>query len=239
MRLFQYWDAGNPPADVAACIQSVRDVNPDFQHQLFDRDAAAWFIGKRIGERQREAFLSLAVPAMQADYFRLCALWARGGIWVDADTIALEPLSTLLVEVDRGFLSMWNGRLQSSPLISREPLNAFFGASMELATRNVERRLEKTAYEVTGPQILNLIWCAIDPVGAHEVEHLRRHPDAPQSQEASQVAALYPGAREAFSRMSRLHDWQTYRWLQENEATGYKSTTNDWRRWRGSIYRSK
>ena len=117
MRLFQYWDSGDPPDDVAACIQSVRDLSPEFEHELFDRDQAAWFIGKRLGDRERAAFLSLAVPAMQGDYFRLCALWARGGLWVDADCRAVRPLRKLLVAAPTGFITMYARRLQNSLIL--------------------------------------------------------------------------------------------------------------------------
>jgi mannosyltransferase OCH1-like enzyme len=236
MKLFQYWDTGEPPDDVAACIRSVREMNPEFEYARFDRDSAAWFIGKRLGEREQAAFLALAVPAMQADYFRLCAVWAKGGVWVDADTRAIQPIRSLLDQIDQGLLSMWNGWLQTHVIISPEAHNPFLRATLELVTRNVERRLHHTAYHVTGPMALNLIWCAVDPAGDHAVEHLRRNPHARATTEAAEIAALHPGAADAIARTSRLHDWQTYQWLKEDETTAYKATPADWRNWQGAIY---
>ena len=235
MKLFQYWDTGDPPDDVAACIESFRVMNPEMQHRLFSRDGAAWFISKWLGRRERDAFEALAVPAMQADYFRLCAVWARGGVWVDADSIALKPMASLFGEAP-GFLSMWQGQLQSHVILSRQAANPFFGAALELATRHIEQRKEGKAVEVTGPHVLNLIWSEIDAEGWHEREHLRRCQCPLRSPDGAAVAALFPGAGEAFTGIAREHDWVTRQWAFEVEDAPYKQTVADWRRWRAPIY---
>ncbi len=176
---------------------------------------------------------------MQADYFRLCALWAKGGVWIDADSRALRPLGPFIRSVGEGFLSMWDGKLQNHVIVSRARHDPFLGAAVELSTRHIEQRLQRSAYYVTGPRVLNLIWTAIDPLGAHADGNLRRNPDAPRSAEARGVAALFPGALDAFSKFTRAHDWQTNQWIMEVEDAAYKSTTADWRSWKGSIYRNR
>ncbi len=236
MRIFQYWNTGDPPEDVSACIRSVRAANPDFEHQLFDRQSAAWFIGKRLGEREKNAFLALAVPAMQADYFRLCALWARGGVWIDADSRAQRPLGSLLAAAPGGYISMWNGRLQNHVIAAGQHHCPFLRASVELATRQIDRRLDGTAYHITGPRVLNLVWAVIDPEGRHEDPHLRRNSDVPRTEEAESVVALCPGAAEAFAKMERRHDFWTAQWLTEVEDAAYKATPQDWRKWSDDIY---
>ncbi len=234
MKLFQYWDTGEPPDDVAACIESARVKNPSLDHQLYDRDRAAWLIGRRLGPREREAFLSLAIPAMQADYFRLCALWAKGGVWSDADNQSLLPFRKLVAGA-HGYISMADNLLQTDVLFVRERGDPFLRACLELATRHIEARLEGDAYHVTGPWVVNLIWTAIDPDGLHENARLARDPGFAATSEAKAVAALYPGAGAAFARFERVHDHRTARWVQWIIA-GYKGTPRDWRRWPGPTY---
>ena len=43
MRLFQYWDTGAPPDDVAACVESFHALNPAMRPRPFDRNDAAWY----------------------------------------------------------------------------------------------------------------------------------------------------------------------------------------------------
>ena len=236
MKLFQYWDTGDPPDDVAACIESVRAINPEMDHQVFSRDDAAWFIGKRIGARHREAFLSLAVPAMQADYFRLCALWAKGGIYVDADTECTSRLKGLRNRFPGGFVTMWDRLLQNHFLMIPNLQNPFVGACLELATRHVEARQSDTAHNVTGPLVLNLIWSAVDSTGEHEDIHLSRDPAITPTPGALASTALFPGAAEALTAMTRRHELYAVKWFRRVENLAYKRTPLNWLNWDGSNY---
>ncbi len=235
MKLFQYWDTGDSPDDVAACIESFRVMNPDMQHRLFSRDDAAWFIKKHFGQRELKAFEACAVPAMQADYFRLCAVWARAGLWVDADFRCARPLVQLARQAPGGYLSMLENLLQNFVIFAPSPENHFVGACLELASRHVERRSDGDASDVTGPKVLNLVWTAVDPEGADADHHCARDRSFKTSREAIEAAAQFPGAAEAMARITRRHDIWTNKWL-ANTWLRYKATPLDWRRWEGSIY---
>src|SRR5665213_1522838 len=140
MRLFQYWDAREPPAEVAEWIEGFRTMNPDLKHRLYDRGSASWFIKKHLGEQERRAFDACAVPAMQADYFRLCAMVAKGGVWFDADCIAVRPLSTLIERVPSLLLVILDGGIINSTLIARARGNPFLSLCLKLSTRVIEER---------------------------------------------------------------------------------------------------
>jgi mannosyltransferase OCH1-like enzyme len=235
MKLFQYWDSGAPPPDVAEGIESVRELNPEFSHQLFDRDSAAWFIRKHVGERERDAFETLALPAAQADYFRFCALWVKGGVWVDADMCCLKPLSSLLADAPGGYMSMLANLLEMDILFVPGAQSPFFRSCLELVTHHIEARLDGTSWELTGPRVPNLIWAAVDPVGAHADPHLSRDPDFKTTAEARAVTERNPGAELAFANITRRHNIWTDQWLRVLYAA-YKATEIDWRKWRGPIY---
>lgn len=238
MKLFQYWDTGEPPDDVAECVQGVRDLNPQFAHRLFDRNTAVRFIDKHVGRRESDAFAALIMPAMQADYLRLCALWAKGGLWLDADMRCIRGFRSLLADAPDGYVSMLSNLLETDILFVRAPQSPFFRACLELATRHIEKRLDGQAYDVTGPRVLNLIWAAVDPAGAAEDSHLARDPSFLATPEAEAVAKLYPGAGEAFALMTRRHNIWSDLWAEVLHAA-YKTGPTDWRRWRGPIYRTQ
>jgi len=234
MKLFQYWDTGDPPDDVAASIESLRAMNPKMDHRLFDRDDAAWFIRKRFGDRQGRAFEACAVPAMQADYFRLAALTARGGVWADVDWQCVAPLDGLLVEAPRSLMLVLGNRLVTELIVAQRAGDAFMRACLELATRNVEDRLDLGVIELTGPGVPNAIWAAaggpkidVDPNLA-----IRWSPDAIASRARAVVDA---SVGEAMLAMTRRHVLWPGRWLR-GTALAYKEGARHWTNWRGSPY---
>ena len=238
MKVFQYWDTGEPPEDVAACIQSVRDLNPRFDHWFFDHARAARFIGDFVGHREAAAFASLAIPAMQADYFRLCALTAKGGWWIDADDLCRQPIRTLLREnpAAGAYASMRDNLLTNPVLFARTPGNPFFSACLELATRRIEARTEGRATDVTGGLVLNLVWAAADAEGAHEDPHRARDPAFETTEEARAVVSRHPGIETALSVLERRHQLWTEQALIGVRELSYKSTSRDWRHWPSEVY---
>lgn len=241
MRLFQYWDTGKPPEDVLACIQSVRELNRELEHQLFDNDRAAWFVGKRIGERERRAFEALAVPALQADYFRLCALWAKGGMWIDADLRCVASLAGLMERAPTRLMLFWEGHIENSLIMVRGPQDPFIGACMEFATRNIEARrfldLPPAAGvpAVAGPDLVNLIWMLVDPEAA--LSPWGRNWEAIDSlmRTAGEVE-MTDLLRRAVMSTTLFHVFDVAAWI-ETPQPAYKRSKSHWMFWEGPIYR--
>ena len=105
----QFWhDLRELPADVEECIASWAGWTANgFAHRLFDERSAKEFIGGSLSARHKHAFELCYHPAMQADYFRLCHLFVKGGFYVDADDVC--------VGTDIGWL-FDDGRLKIQPL---------------------------------------------------------------------------------------------------------------------------
>jgi mannosyltransferase OCH1-like enzyme len=234
MRLFQYWDTGAPPDDVAACVESFHALNPDMRPRLFDRDDAAWFIGKYLGDRELRAFEACAVPAMQADYFRLAALVARGGVWADTDWLCVAPLVGLLEQVPHSLLLVLENRLVTELMVARHPDDRFFRACLELATRNIEDRLDFGVLGVTGAGVPNAVWAACGAPAEDADRHLSvdwRH--EPLVDRALAIAG--EGVLEAAQAMTRRHVLWPGQWLRGVDLA-YKQTDRHWFRWPGPVY---
>jgi hypothetical protein len=102
----QFWhDRNRIPSDVLRCISSWTALQAaGFEHQLFD-DTSARALVAALGPRFRSAFEACGHPAMRSDYFRLCYLLVRGGIYIDADDV-----------YNGGELDVADRRLQVQPL---------------------------------------------------------------------------------------------------------------------------
>ena len=155
MHITQYWQ-GPEPENLAAILASYRAHNPGAHYRLYDRAAAAAFIGEHYGARESSAFRQCAVPAMQADYFRYCAVLALGGFYVDADMSCLAPM-----HISPGFDGLLyqreNGNVINAFLGFRAPGHPLLAAALEIATRGIEQRYSNDVWLVTGPGIFTYL----------------------------------------------------------------------------------
>lgn len=242
MRLYQYWDTGPPPEEVSRWIDGFRLQNPEMKHRAYDRDAAAWFIRKRLGERHASAFQALLVPSIQSDYFRTCALVATGGIYADADFQCLAPLAGLIRHVPELLLMVWDAHLATGFLMARSPDNPYLRACLELATRNIEARRFTNlsprflaAQAIAGPDLFTSVFklAMADP---SETGHLALAPPTAEvwatvRRELNVTESL----RQSVARATRLHYLSATEWIGTPQPA-YKKSERHWMRWRGPFY---
>ena len=107
--IVQYWNNLNElPTDVETCILSWSSWKADgFSHHIFAEHEAIKFIDAYLGKSHIAAFRNCYHPAMQADYFRLCYLLVKGGLYIDADDICIGTEISWL---------FGNGQLKLQPL---------------------------------------------------------------------------------------------------------------------------
>jgi len=240
MDLIQYWHEGRPPGDVARLIARMRRDNPDFEHRLFDRASAVRFIDEHWGPRERIAFETCAVPAMQADYFRLCALITTGGVYADADSISRRPLRTLFAQSPRNLMVTLDGYLTTGLMGFWRPGDAFLRAVLNLATENIEQRRFGNVYVVTGPPVADAIRALLDASWLDAM--ISRCDEWARGMRFGRLLdharALTPVTEEltaAYQDLRLIEMKETRPW-QDIRRASYKRTPMDWRRWKGSIF---
>jgi|WetSurMetagenome_2_1015567.scaffolds.fasta_scaffold22181_3 hypothetical protein len=242
MKLFQYWNTPDPPAEVAAWIEGVRRLNPEFDHVLLNESTAAEFIAAHYGPRETAAFSACAVPAMQADYLRLCLIDVLGGFYLDADFEALSPISELIADAPHAMMLTWGGHVVTGFMMFRKPGNPFIRACLELATDNIETRRLDNVYNCTGPGVVNAIRILVEPEAIDEIIKAYDNPHGrewrvPRLVEvARERTRVTPEMVHAFREIKLMHTLQTARWL-GTPKPAYKSTSQHWLHWTGSIFR--
>ena len=92
-RIIQFWDSGEPPADMRKLMQSWRERHPDFDYQLFDDESAKSFIMRHFPIDVVSAFARARHPAQRADIFRLAYLERRRRVSMSMRTIAASDRS--------------------------------------------------------------------------------------------------------------------------------------------------
>jgi mannosyltransferase OCH1-like enzyme len=151
--IIQYWHSPEIPGEVAELTATFRDRNPELRYLLFDEAAAETLIAEHLTAREVAAFRSCAVPAMQADYFRYCAILVLGGVYADVGFQCLRPLQTLIETADEGMLFTRKPQIINGFFLFKGPGHPFLRLVLDVATANIEKRVAETVNKVTGPWI--------------------------------------------------------------------------------------
>ncbi len=173
--LFQFWNTPTPPDEVAALMASW-EADTAFTYRRYDADSAEAYIAEHFTDREVNAYRQCAVPAMQADYFRYCALCAEGGVYLDADTSRGDDLAAFIAPADRGALMTRQVRIANDFLFVRNPEDPLLRYCVEQATANIEQRVSNNVWKVTGPWIMTRIYNSDNPDSLFEgytIHHVR------------------------------------------------------------------
>jgi mannosyltransferase OCH1-like enzyme len=240
--IVQYWHSNEVPAEVRELTTTFRDRNPEMRHLLVHEAEAADFIAESFTERELAAFRACAVPAMQSDYFRYCAILALGGVYADVGFACRRPLGPLIGRASGGLLV----RLTPGEVIANgffvfpAPGHPFLRLALDIATANIERRIASGVNRVTGPWIFTCL------VEAHRAGSLSAGWASTPAIERLAEAMLvevedYTRLTEALEGV-RIEPAESLRdWADQSEARlRYKDDDTRWTRWSsrgGSIFR--
>ena len=144
---------------------------------------------------------------MQADFFRLCALFEYGGAYVDCDTENLGGLPVLCDSADRGVLFMRHGNVANDFMYFAQPRDRLAAYALEQAKRNIRSKASNSVWRVTGPGIMT---------------HLR-------NEEPTKWAGLSRGIQ--LMDVTEVRTIVGFRWDLE-----YKSGGEHWTNYKGSIF---
>lgn len=172
-RLIQYWDQSSPPAELLARMERWRELHPGWRYQRYHRQSAAQFIGSNYGPELEEAFLDIRLPAMQADVFRIAALQAQAGVWIDAATQCRQPLDSwldrrrplvLLRRSHQQHPKVWNGFISSAA-----PGHPLLKAAWQKISAALLARRGERVYRDFGPGVLRDLLAAGAPEAGLQV----------------------------------------------------------------------
>lgn len=149
--LHQIWLGSRPPPLV--WTETWREANPDFTYRLWDEDAL-----DGLGLRNDDLYRRYLVEGLYdgaADVARIEILHRFGGVYADADSVALRPLGDASF-MEAGFFAPLEASDDHPGLIT----NAFMGAVREhtVLTRYIEAvsRVDdiRPMWRLTGPGAL-------------------------------------------------------------------------------------
>jgi mannosyltransferase OCH1-like enzyme len=199
-KLFQFWNTEHAPAEVEILMQGWAE-DPAFDYHRFNTNSADAFIEAHFDKQTLAAYRECGVPAMQADFFRYCALYVHGGVYVDADTENSLRLPELLQTRVRGLLMKRQERVANDFLYVVNSADPLYLTVIETAVSNISDRISNNVWEVTGPGIMT---------------QLRFDPDARKffdgfDFEAARIVRDYVLFKHDLEYKSGNEDWRTFR----------------------------
>ena len=135
-------------------------ANPQYHLNYHNDESAEIYIRSRCGEEVAEAFNCFIPKAYRADIFRFCALYAEGGLYMDADMVPVGPFETLYSNCS-GFslghdLPMGGYDGKQMKILASEPKHGISLCMLDSIVENVKNReLGETSLIITGPALLH------------------------------------------------------------------------------------
>lgn len=144
------------PTGMYAAIQSIRDMNPEYEYHYYDDAECREYLDRNYGERYVAAYDDLIPGAFKADFFRYAFLYRTGGVYIDAGMVAVSPLRMLIDPSDE-FIAPEDddqGGIYNA-FICVVPGHPILQNALENCLTNIERHFFGTdTLQITGPDLI-------------------------------------------------------------------------------------
>ena len=106
-RIIQVWFDKHPkrqtdnsrkyPKKFDKYVETVKQMNPDYEYMFFDKDQAEFFLQQHY-PHYYSTYLRLPVFIQKIDFFRYIAIYHYGGFYMDLDIQSLLPLDEKIIQ---------------------------------------------------------------------------------------------------------------------------------------------
>ena len=169
-KIFQSWKDKKISPAMSKAVNSIKDLNPEYEYELSDDNDCRSFILNNFGKVYASAFDDLIPGAFKSDFWRYAKLYIEGGVYMDIDFTELVPLSSIIKEGDT-FVSVVDLKdIAVSPpcgvyqaFMACAPKHPLMLKAFELTYYNIINHSKNTGkLDITGPvmlgKVLNTYW---------------------------------------------------------------------------------
>jgi mannosyltransferase OCH1-like enzyme len=142
-------------------IYSWKQLNDGFEYNLYDDEECVKFLKKHFTEDHVATFNGLKAGAAKADFFRLCVLYIKGGVYVDIDMRCLVPLFSWIEQNDT-FIIPKDGDTEVIDLfqafIASTPRNPILLKGINKIMHNVKNKIHcDNILRLSGPNMIGRV----------------------------------------------------------------------------------
>lgn len=114
--IHQTFHAAPWPGDIAANMEKLKRLNPEWEYRFYDDDDIVAFIASHYGQEVLALYNSIdkAYGAARADLFRYLLIYRQGGVYLDIKSTADRPLDEVVRRDDTFLLSTWRNEKENA-----------------------------------------------------------------------------------------------------------------------------
>ena len=148
--------ADQVPKDLRKAMQTLIDINPEYEHRFYSDKRIRDFIQQHFEANVLDAFDAVIPGAYKSDLFRYCFLYVHGGVFVDGDAVAVRPLSELIKPNDEFVSAEDNGiGWVHNAFMAAVPRHQIVKRAIDMAVDKISRRdYGSNPLSITGPILL-------------------------------------------------------------------------------------
>jgi mannosyltransferase OCH1-like enzyme len=91
-------DFNDLPDDAKKCVQTWKDLNPDWEHKYMNANDRREFVLENFGQEWLDIFDSCPFGVMRSNIWRYMIVYIYGGAYFDIDTICKSPIKNWIKE---------------------------------------------------------------------------------------------------------------------------------------------
>lgn len=152
--------------DIYAATQQLKGMNSEYDYRFYtDADCLSALVARFGADApQVRAFQMLRVGAYKADLFRLCILYAVGGVYMDCKATTIQPIRSFLPR-DVGLVVVLDvdpRRIQTGAFLAAKPHHPIIERMMNEAVARILRREYGQNYlDIAGPEHCGCVFRAM------------------------------------------------------------------------------
>jgi len=164
--------------DMLKAIQTIRDLNPEYEYHLYDDTDRYDFI-KNYYPQLLDAYENLLPGAFKADLWRLLIIYQYGGVYIDIKQVHFLPFSRIIRPDCKVFVCqdlqpgmLWNalfGAVKNNPYIEYYIVNMIININNNYYSNDV--------LGITGPKLMGECFNKMLNRHPKEIWELRRYND--------------------------------------------------------------
>jgi mannosyltransferase OCH1-like enzyme/Tfp pilus assembly protein PilF len=156
--IVQYWDAEHIPEDIQKTMSTWAEVNPGYEHRIFNDVTAELFLKNHFDSSVVRAFQMSNHAAMRADIFRLAYLKQCGGIYADADDLCRHSIDSWFDVGCELFLLQEHLGTVGNNFIASRPNHPFVEVAFERVLNQILNR-QGDVWFASGPGCITVTFC--------------------------------------------------------------------------------
>lgn len=156
--IYNSWHSNMVPPKMKENIDTLLEMNPDFDYYLFSDETSATYINYNFPREVLDAFNTLKPGAYKSDLWRYCILYKDGGVYLDIKYKTIEPLRNIINRTPELYVKDYDNASSDGTkcfyngVMISPPKNMIFKHCINEIVNNCKLKLYRAnSLDVTGP----------------------------------------------------------------------------------------